>query len=63
MLPNGEATIPIVACFGRAAPFMSAKLAYAAQLGSALTRRHFVNPPFGRQSVRYSAMRGPVCGR
>ncbi len=38
-LPNGQTALTIIACLGYAAPFMSAKLAYAAQLGSALTQR------------------------
>jgi hypothetical protein len=38
-LPNGQAALTIIACLGYVAPFMSAKLAYAAQLGSALTQR------------------------
>jgi hypothetical protein len=36
--PNWQAT-SIVACFGYVAPFMSAKLAYAAQTGSPLTQK------------------------
>jgi hypothetical protein len=39
VLPNGQTALTIVACLGYVAPFMSAKLAYAAQLGSALTQR------------------------
>jgi hypothetical protein len=39
VLPNGQAALTIIACLGYVAPFMSAKLAYAAQLGSALTQR------------------------
>jgi hypothetical protein len=38
-LPNGQTAQTIIACLGYVAPFMSAKLAYAAQLGSALTQR------------------------
>jgi len=38
-LPNGQTALTIVACLGYVATFMSAKLAYAAQLGSALTQR------------------------
>ena len=38
-LPNGQTARTIIACLGYVAPFMSAKLAYAAQLGSALTQR------------------------
>jgi hypothetical protein len=38
-LPNGQVAQTIIACLGYVAPFMSAKLAYAAQLGSALTQR------------------------
>lgn len=38
-LPNGQAGTTMIACIGYVAPFMSAKLAYAAQLGSALTQR------------------------
>ncbi len=38
-LPNGQTALTVVACLGYVAPFMSAKLAYAAQLGSALTQR------------------------
>jgi hypothetical protein len=38
-LPNGQQATTIIACLGYVAPFMSAKLAYAAQLGSALTQR------------------------
>ena len=38
-LPNGQTAQSIIACLGYVAPFMSAKLAYAAQLGSALTQR------------------------
>lgn len=38
-LPNGQTALTITACLGYVAPFMSAKLAYAAQLGSALTQR------------------------
>jgi hypothetical protein len=38
-LPNGQAALTITACLGYVAPFMSARLAYAAQLGSALTQK------------------------
>jgi hypothetical protein len=38
-LPNGRQATTISACIGYVAPFMSAKLAYAAQFGSALTQR------------------------
>jgi hypothetical protein len=38
-LPNGQTALTIIACLGYVAPFMSAKLAYAAQLGSALTQK------------------------
>jgi hypothetical protein len=38
-LPNGQTALTIIACLGYVAPFMSAKLAYAAQLGAALTQR------------------------
>ncbi len=38
-LPNGQTALTIIACLGYVAPFMSAKLAYAAQLGSSLTQR------------------------
>jgi len=38
-LPNGQTALTMIACLGYVAPFMSAKLAYAAQLGSALTQR------------------------
>jgi hypothetical protein len=38
-LPNGQQATTIIACLGYVAPFMSAKLAYAAQLGSALTQK------------------------
>jgi hypothetical protein len=38
-LPNGQTALTIIACLGYVAPFMSAKLAYAAQLGTALTQR------------------------
>ncbi len=38
-LPNGQTALTITACLGYVAPFMSAKLAYAAQLGSALTQK------------------------
>jgi hypothetical protein len=42
-LPNGQQATTITACLGYVAPFMSAKLAYAAQLGSALTQRKRVD--------------------
>ena len=42
-LPNGGTATTIIACLGYVAPFMSSKLAYAAQLGSALTQRKRVN--------------------
>jgi hypothetical protein len=38
-LPNGQSALTIIACLGYVAPFMSAKLAYGAQLGSALTQK------------------------
>jgi hypothetical protein len=38
-LPNGQQATTITACLGYTAPFMSAKLAYAAQFGSALTQK------------------------
>lgn len=38
-LPNGRTATTITACLGYVAPFMSAKLAYAAQMGSALTQK------------------------
>lgn len=38
-LPNSQVATSIVACLGFVAPFMSAKLAYAAQLGTALTQK------------------------
>jgi hypothetical protein len=38
-LPNGQTALTIIACLGYVAPFMSAKLAYAAQLGAALSQR------------------------
>jgi hypothetical protein len=38
-LPNGAAATTITAALGYVAPFMSAKLAYGAQLGSALTQK------------------------
>ena len=38
-LPNGQQALTAIACLGYVAPFMSAKLAYAAQLGSALTQK------------------------
>jgi hypothetical protein len=38
-LPNGQTALTIIACLGYVAPFMSAKLAYATQLGTALTQR------------------------
>jgi hypothetical protein len=42
-LPNGQQALTIIACLGYVAPFMSAKLAYAAQLGTALTQRKRVD--------------------
>jgi hypothetical protein len=42
-LPNGQAATTITACLGYVAPFMSAKLAYAAQLGSPLTQKKRVD--------------------
>lgn len=42
-LPNGQTAITIIACLGYVAPFMSAKLAYGAQLGSALTQKKRIN--------------------
>jgi hypothetical protein len=39
----GQTALTITACLGYVAPFMSAKLAYAAQLGSALTQRKRIN--------------------
>jgi hypothetical protein len=42
-LPNGRQATGISACLGYVAPFMSAKLAYAAQLGSALTQKKRVD--------------------
>jgi hypothetical protein len=42
-LPNGQTALTITACLGYVAPFMSARLAYAAQLGSALTQKKRVN--------------------
>jgi len=42
-LPNGWESANIVAMFGFVAPFMSAKLAYAAQLGSPLTQKKKIN--------------------
>jgi hypothetical protein len=42
-LPQGQTALTIIACLGYVAPFMSAKLAYAAQLGSALTQRKRIN--------------------
>jgi hypothetical protein len=42
-LPNGQQAAAITACLGYVAPFMSAKLAYAAQLGSALSQRKRVD--------------------
>jgi hypothetical protein len=42
-LPNGQAALTITACLGYVAPFMSARLAYAAQLGSALTQKKRIN--------------------
>jgi hypothetical protein len=38
-LPDGRTASTITACLGYVAPFMSAKLAYAAQLGTALTQK------------------------
>lgn len=38
-LPNGWVASSITACLGYVAPYQSAKLAYAAQLGSALTQK------------------------
>jgi hypothetical protein len=38
-LLNGQQATTITACLGYVAPFMSAKLAYATQLGSALTQK------------------------
>ncbi len=38
-LPNGQKATTITACLGYVAAFMSAKLAYAAQMGSALTQK------------------------
>jgi hypothetical protein len=38
-LPNGQKATTFTACLGYVAPFMSAKLAYAAQMGSALTQK------------------------
>jgi hypothetical protein len=38
-LPNGQKATTITACLGYVAPFMSTKLAYAAQLGSALAQK------------------------
>jgi hypothetical protein len=42
-LPNGQMATTITACLGYVAPFMSAKLAYAAQMGSALTQKKRVD--------------------
>ncbi len=42
-LPNGQSATTIIACLGYVAPFMSAKLAYGAQMGSALTQRKRIN--------------------
>lgn len=42
-LPNGQSAQTITACLGYVAPFMSAKLAYAAQMGSALTQKKRTN--------------------
>jgi len=39
VLPNGQTATNITACVGYVAPFLSAKLAYAAQLGTALTQK------------------------
>ena len=38
-LPNGQQASTIIACVGYVAPFMSAKLAYGAQMGSPLTMK------------------------
>jgi hypothetical protein len=38
-IPNGQNASSLTACLGYVAPFLSAKLAYGAQLGSALTMR------------------------
>lgn len=38
-LPNGQTASSIVACLGYVAPFMSAKLGYAAQMGTAVTQK------------------------
>jgi hypothetical protein len=42
-LPNGRVATTIAACLGYVAPFVSAKLAYAAQMGSALTQKKRVD--------------------
>ncbi len=42
-LPNGQTALTIIACIGYVGAFMSAKLAYAAQLGSALTQKKRIN--------------------
>jgi hypothetical protein len=42
-LPNGWQATSIVACFGYVAPFMSAKLAYAAQMGAPLTQKKILS--------------------
>jgi hypothetical protein len=38
-LPNGQQASTIIACLGYVAPFLSAKLAYGAQMGSPLTMK------------------------
>lgn len=38
-VPNGQSASAITACLGYVAPFMSAKLAYGAQMGTAITQR------------------------
>lgn len=42
-IPNGQTALTIIACLGYVAAFQSAKLAYAAQLGSALTQKKRIN--------------------
>lgn len=42
-LPNGQSAQVITACLGYVAPFMSAKLAYGAQMGSALSQKKRIN--------------------
>jgi hypothetical protein len=42
-LPNGQTALTITACIGYVAPFMSSKLAYAAQMGSAITQKKRIN--------------------